>query len=177
MGTLLDVAYIYIAIMKAFLLLLSMLGALTWAQTTTPIPTCECPLVKCPSSNAAVRFYHRHSFCANLHPAGTLSMPQFSRNHVQEGLPYLSTHLSRWFFFDLCGRFVFDTAQPCPMNPPTSMSTSVPTPTSSVQAATNCTCEETFCIQQWPQSCYCQNAQKQRCYEKCGGTSPDLQVP
>ncbi|PVH95864.1 hypothetical protein DM02DRAFT_484893, partial [Periconia macrospinosa] len=46
------------------------------------------------------------------------------------------------------------TYLPCPISPPTT------------------TCEERFCIMMWPQSCYCANANKQACYEKCGASNP-----
>ncbi|USP82315.1 uncharacterized protein yc1106_09589 [Curvularia clavata] len=38
--------------------------------------------------------------------------------------------------------------------------------------ATPCVCEPTYCIQSWPDSCYCANAAKKACYDKCGGNVP-----
>lgn len=51
----------------------------------------------------------------------------------------------------------------CPTKP------SPPTPTPS------CECEQMFCIQVWPQSCYCGNDNAKRCYEQCGGPEPAYQ--
>ncbi|KAL5411495.1 hypothetical protein PMIN06_002620 [Paraphaeosphaeria minitans] len=119
--------------MKAFLLV-SLLGAFALAQTTTSI--CQCPLIKCPSSNAA-------ELCRCLNSRETM---------CQRACPmYKPTYM------------------PCPVNPPT------PSPTPEVQVEPTCTCEPGFCIQVWPQSCYCGNAQKQHCFEKCGGVKPELQ--
>jgi len=39
-----------------------------------------------------------------------------------------------------------------------------------------CECESTMCAQSWPESCYCENAAKQACYQKCGGAQPVLQT-
>jgi hypothetical protein len=39
-----------------------------------------------------------------------------------------------------------------------------------------CQCESIFCIQSWPESCYCANAAAKSCHAKCGGVEPDLQV-
>ncbi|KAF2254874.1 hypothetical protein BU26DRAFT_527802 [Trematosphaeria pertusa] len=60
------------------------------------------------------------------------------------------------------------TYLPCPAKP-----TSTPTPK---PTDPSCVCEEVMCLQMWPDSCYCQNAAKQKCYEKCGGAPPTLQV-
>jgi len=64
------------------------------------------------------------------------------------------------------------TPQPCPVSisSPTPIPTPTPTPTPL------CECEQIFCIQAWPQSCYCANAGKEACYKKCGGPKPSLQV-
>lgn len=62
--------------------------------------------------------------------------------------------------------------QACPTNAPTPS----PTPTPGLQAQSTCTCESRFCAQMWPQSCYCANENKQRCFDKCGGEQPELQV-
>ncbi|CBX94700.1 hypothetical protein IAQ61_009382, partial [Plenodomus lingam] len=43
------------------------------------------------------------------------------------------------------------------------------------ELAKECTCEETMCIQMWPDSCWCANAAAQQCYKKCGGRKPVLQ--
>lgn len=39
-----------------------------------------------------------------------------------------------------------------------------------------CKFEERFCTQQWPQSCYCANANKYARYMQCGGVFPTYQV-
>lgn len=39
-----------------------------------------------------------------------------------------------------------------------------------------CDYEERFCIQEWPQSCICANANKFTRYMKCGGARPVYQV-
>jgi hypothetical protein len=39
-----------------------------------------------------------------------------------------------------------------------------------------CECESVFCIQSFPEGCYCANAAAQSCYEKCGGVAPHLKV-
>ncbi len=39
-----------------------------------------------------------------------------------------------------------------------------------------CECESTMCAQSWPESCYCENAAKEACYQKCGGEKPEVQV-
>ena len=56
----------------------------------------------------------------------------------------------------------------------------VPVPTSpdTKDQTAECTCEDSFCVQSWPESCTCANANKIKCWEKCGagGPKPQLQV-
>jgi hypothetical protein len=42
--------------------------------------------------------------------------------------------------------------------------------------APTCKCESVFCVQSFPEGCYCANAAAQACYAKCGGQVPDLKV-
>lgn len=35
-----------------------------------------------------------------------------------------------------------------------------------------CPCEQVYCIQSFPDSCYCERAAAERCYESCGGEKP-----
>ncbi|KAF2632525.1 hypothetical protein BU25DRAFT_330635 [Macroventuria anomochaeta] len=39
-----------------------------------------------------------------------------------------------------------------------------------------CKCEEGMCVQAWPASCICANANKHACWKKCGGVKPAFQV-
>ncbi|XP_014559233.1 hypothetical protein COCVIDRAFT_35505 [Bipolaris victoriae FI3] len=48
-----------------------------------------------------------------------------------------------------------------------------PTPTPT--APSTCVCEPVFCLDSWPDSCYCNNTAKKNCYEKCGGELPEYQ--
>ncbi|OCL05756.1 hypothetical protein AOQ84DRAFT_322471 [Glonium stellatum] len=41
--------------------------------------------------------------------------------------------------------------------------------------ATACVCEQKACAQIWPESCYCENAIKKDCFDKCGGVEPVYQ--
>ncbi|KAF2137662.1 uncharacterized protein K452DRAFT_100540 [Aplosporella prunicola CBS 121167] len=50
-------------------------------------------------------------------------------------------------------------------------STALPPP----KPTPSCECEQKFCLQSWPGSCYCANQNKLDCYYKCGGTYPELQ--
>ena len=52
----------------------------------------------------------------------------------------------------------------------------VPTGLSTKDQTAKCTCEDNFCVQSWPESCTCANANKIKCWEKCGGLKPVLQV-
>ncbi|KAF2643400.1 hypothetical protein P280DRAFT_446947 [Massarina eburnea CBS 473.64] len=64
------------------------------------------------------------------------------------------------------------TYLPCPAKP-----TSTPVPAPPVPSANAaCECETQFCAQLWPESCYCGNANKQACFEQCGGVKPALQA-
>ncbi|KAF2007969.1 hypothetical protein P154DRAFT_558311 [Amniculicola lignicola CBS 123094] len=56
--------------------------------------------------------------------------------------------------------------RPCPMSPPSPTPTPKPT----------CECEARYCLMIWPDSCYCENAIKKECFDKCGGPSPQFQV-
>ena len=93
---------------------------------------------------------------------GPLQMSQQPRNPLQKSLSHLPPHLPRASPLPLPTSLTHP--QPCPANPPS------PSPTP-------CTCEMGFCVQSWPESCYCGNAQKQRCFTKCGGVQPNFQVP
>ncbi|KAF1974251.1 hypothetical protein BU23DRAFT_112920 [Bimuria novae-zelandiae CBS 107.79] len=122
--------------MKLLLLLVPLFVTLAAAQT--PASSCQCPLFKCPATNAADLcrcLNSRESSCKRACPT------------------YVPTIL------------------PCPVNPPTPS----PTPTQKIEVQTTCTCEIGFCAQMWPESCYCANAHKQRCFERCGGEQPELQ--
>ncbi|CAI6337767.1 unnamed protein product [Periconia digitata] len=120
-------------------------AAVVLAQQT-PSPTrCQCPLVKCDGSDAA-------KLCQCRNSRETLCK--------QTCPDYVPTYL------------------PCPTGSPTlrsSTSTQVPVPTpTSSSTPGECECEERFCAMMWPQSCYCANANKQACYDKCGGVKPAL---
>lgn len=41
---------------------------------------------------------------------------------------------------------------------------------------TACVCEPKGCLQIWPESCYCANAIKKECFDKCGGVELVYQV-
>jgi len=64
---------------------------------------------------------------------------------------------------EVCPDYV-PTYIPCPVSP-----SGLPAPTPS------CTCAVEMCPQVWPQSCYCGNNVKERCYKKCGGPEPAYQ--
>jgi hypothetical protein len=70
------------------------------------------------------------------------------------------------------------TILPCPISPPTlTKKTLEPTKTTAKPTPTpTCTCEPVFCAQVFPQSCVCANNNKKRCWEKCGGPKPELEV-
>jgi hypothetical protein len=63
---------------------------------------------------------------------------------------------------------------PIPVDIPVNLP--VPTNPDTKDQTADCTCEDSFCIQSWPESCTCANANKTRCWEKCGGPKPQLQV-
>jgi hypothetical protein len=63
---------------------------------------------------------------------------------------------------------------PIPVDIPVNLP--VPTNPDVKDQTADCTCEESFCLQSWPESCTCANANKTRCWEKCGGPKPQLQV-
>jgi hypothetical protein len=44
------------------------------------------------------------------------------------------------------------------------------------QADATCECESVFCIQSYPEGCYCANSAAQACHTKCGGPAPQLKV-
>ncbi|KAF5851044.1 hypothetical protein GGP41_010650 [Bipolaris sorokiniana] len=51
-----------------------------------------------------------------------------------------------------------------------------PTPAPTPMPPSTCICEPVFCLDSWPESCYCNNAVKKNCYEKCGGEIPKYQT-
>ncbi|KAF1841546.1 uncharacterized protein K460DRAFT_318636 [Cucurbitaria berberidis CBS 394.84] len=59
------------------------------------------------------------------------------------------------------------------------ISTRAPEPEPSLaherEAAKDCECEDIFCAQVWPDSCYCANAAANQCHKKCGGPKPNTQ--
>ncbi|KAF1951779.1 hypothetical protein CC80DRAFT_528248 [Byssothecium circinans] len=59
----------------------------------------------------------------------------------------------------------------CPTKPPATPT--APSPVLSANAA--CECEPRVCAQNWPDSCYCGNANKQACFNTCGGIKPSFQ--
>jgi hypothetical protein len=67
----------------------------------------------------------------------------------------------------------------CPPLTPIDIKARVAEPKSVPAPATpppKCECPLVKCIASWPETCYCQNAAKERCYQQCGGKKPVLQV-
>ena len=102
-------------------------------------------------------------FCFSAHKFRISANVSTTGKHYAKK-PVHPTYLPTWSVPTLLSISALTFSQPCPVNPPT-------------PSSAPCTCEMTFCIQSWPQSCYCGNAQKQRCFQKCGGVQPEMQVP
>ncbi|KAH7402782.1 hypothetical protein BKA66DRAFT_9357 [Pyrenochaeta sp. MPI-SDFR-AT-0127] len=190
--------------MKSILLILSSLGVLALAQDIVG-EVCQCPEVKCPAYDVSTLcqclnnkeflctqrcpdYRPRYRVCPPAPPSLTLpplptpTLPicQCEQVYCLQAWPE-SCHCANnaaQKCFEKCGG-VKPVLQVCPttqLSARAPVPETAPEPIPEPEPAKTCMCEQIFCVQMWPDSCYCANAAAERCYKKCGGTKPELQI-
>lgn len=186
--------------MRLHLLLALQLGGLGLAQTVQN-SACECPQVSCITSDpmAMCRCINEREllcrrFCPKYAPTFSPCLqppPTPKPSAVATPLPCVCEEIlctQQWPESCFCENKIAQdchakcggpqpTLQTCPASAnaardaePVAALDTVPVSDSTG----NCTCEDTMCIQVWPDSCWCANAAAERCYKKCGGNKPQL---